>query len=96
MEDHMASRTVAITIGLLGLAACGGSSDYERSAAAPAPPPPAIEIVEVTDESFAFEEDASLKIAQAGETTPAPSSETGEPSATQYIAYSHSMGLTLP
>lgn len=91
----MAARTIAFAIGLFGLAACGGGNggDFERTAASPAPPPPALEMA---DESFAFEENASLKVANAGESGPAPSNETGDPTATQYIAYSHSMGLTLP
>lgn len=92
----MAGRTLAIALGFIGLAACGGSSDYERSAASPAPPPPALEMAEIAENSFAFEADANLKSAGAGQSAPAPSENVGEPSSEQYIAYSHSMGLTLP
>ena len=92
----MTARTLAMAFAFAGLAACGGGSgsDYERSAAAPPlPPPPALEMAE---ESFAFDQNASLKSAGAAESPPPPDTGTGEPAAEQYIAYSHSMGLSLP
>ena len=78
-----------IALGALGLTACGG--DYERSAAAPAPAPM------MADEAVEFDTSRSLKSVggQRGETTPVEPA-TGEPSAQQYIAYSHNLGLTLP
>lgn len=91
----MAGRTLAIAIGLIGLAACGGSGDYDRSSAPPAPPP-ALEMAQIADESFGFEADSSLKSVSADESAPSPSDGVGDPATEQYIAYSHSMGISLP
>ena len=92
----MAGRKLTIVLGVIGLAACGGGGDYERSAASPAPPPPALEMAQIADESFGFEADTSLKSTPVDNSAPGPSDNVGDPAAEQYIAYSHSMGLTLP
>lgn len=91
----MNAKTIIFSASLLGLTACGGGSDYERSAA---PPPPSPELSEM---SVAYDGRANLKMARGGmdhaiEPSPEPEPDTGEPSAEQYIAYRHSLGLTLP
>lgn len=89
----MTSRAILLGVGLLGLAACGGGgADYERSAA---PPPPA----PVMEESAMMDGNAQMKSVAGldraiGEAEPQPSA--GEPATEQYIAYRHSLGLTLP
>jgi len=91
----MKARTVLFSASLLGLAACGGGSDYEQSASSPPPPSPIM-----SDEAMEFDGQANLKMTRGGQqavpTEPAPEPGTGEPAAEQYIAYRHSLGLTLP
>ncbi len=86
----MSARAVLLGIGVLGLTACGGGggSDYERSPAPPAAPM-------MVEDAIQMETGASFK-ASMDEASPEPSAPTGEPSVEQYIAYSHSLGLTLP
>lgn len=88
----MRFRNLIFAAGCVSLAACGGSSDYERSASAPP-------MVEVTaDEAVEFD-GGNLKVANRSRIEPAPTPttpQTGEPAAEQYIAYSHDLGLTLP
>ena len=92
----MKARTVLFSASLLGLAACGGGSDYERSASPPPPSPSAV----MGDEVMEFDGQSNLKMSSGGQqslpTNPAPEPGTGEPAAEQYIAYRHSLGLTLP
>ena len=82
-----------VALGALGLTACGGGGggDYERSASAPAPAPM------MADEVAEFDTSRSLKSARGprGESAPVEPA-TGEPTAEQFIAYSHNLGLTLP
>lgn len=89
----MSTRALFFGISLLGLAACGGGggADYERSAAPPSPIM-AEEAVEF-DGAGRMKSVAGLQNA-ADETAPEPGA--GEPGAEQYIAYRHSLGLTLP
>ncbi|MCR9079071.1 MAG: DUF4349 domain-containing protein [Hyphomonadaceae bacterium] len=89
----MSTRALIFGIGLLGLAACGGGGggDYERSAAPPSPVM-AEDAVEF-DGAGRMKSVAGLQNA-ADETAPEPGA--GEPGAEQYIAYRHSLGLTLP
>lgn len=89
----MSTRALFFGIGLLGLAACGGGSggDYERAAAPPSPV--------MAEEAVEFDGAARMKSVAglqnaADETAPEPGA--GEPGAEQYIAYRHSLGLTLP
>ena len=86
----MTLRIWMAALGTLGLAACGGGSDYERAEMAPAPMMER-DLVEFSDE-------ASLKsVGGAPQSEPAPiEPATGEPTVEQYIAYSHNLGLTLP
>lgn len=85
----MKLRVCMLALGTLGLAACGGGSDYDRSASAPAPV--------MADEALEFSGNASLKSAGAPRMESAPvTPPTGEPAVEQYIAYSHNLGLTLP
>lgn len=87
----MKYRSLIFAASCVSLAACGGGSDYERSASAPA-------MVEVTaDEAVEFG-GGNLKVANQSQIEPAPTptTPTGEPAAEQYIAYSHDLGLTLP
>ncbi|MCR9270682.1 MAG: DUF4349 domain-containing protein [Hyphomonadaceae bacterium] len=90
----MSARALILGLGLVGLTACGGGSDYDRSAAPPAPPPPSVSAM-VAEESMAFDAIGGAKMA-ADESAPMPEQPAGEPSAEQYIAYSHNLGLTLP
>lgn len=86
----MKARTVLFSASLLGLAACGGSSDYERSASPPPPSP-------VMDEAvMEFDGRANLKMTSGGQQAQPSEPATGEPAAEQYIAYRHSLGVTLP
>ena len=85
----MKLRACMFALGTLGLAACGGGNDYDRSASAPAPV--------MADETLEFASDASLKSAGAPPMETAPvTPTTGEPAVEQYIAYSHNLGLPLP
>ena len=91
----MTIRAILIGAGLIGLTACGGSGggDYERSAS---PPPPAPVMAE---DAIEFDGSARMKSVSglqnaADEAAPEPSA--GEPGTEQYIAYRHSLGLTLP
>ncbi|MEP1145227.1 MAG: DUF4349 domain-containing protein [Henriciella sp.] len=91
----MSARAIVLGIGMVGLAACGGgsgSTDYERSSAPPPPPPSPSAMM--ADE--VMELDVASKQVSAGQSAPEPATEPGEPSTEQYIAYSHSLGLTLP
>ncbi len=91
----MSVRGLLLGAGLIGLAACGGGSDYERSASPPPPPPSPI----MADEAMEFDGSASMKSVaglQSSPVDPAPEPNVGEPAAEQYIAYRHSLGLTLP
>ena len=85
----MALRTLTLGLSIIGLAACGGggNGDFERSAAAPAPM--------MVEDAMQLESAPNFKAAM-DESAPVPIEPTGEPSAEQYIAYSHSLGLTLP
>lgn len=87
----MKLRTLFFATGCLGLAACGGGSDYDQSTSEPA--------VMMAEDAIEFDGRAGLKSARAPQMEPAPSvptTPTGEPSVEQYIAYSHNLGLTLP
>lgn len=91
----MSVRNLVLSAGILGLAACGGGSDFERSASPPPPPPPPV----MSEPAMEFSADMNLKsgrgrVSGPQDVTPAP--DVGEPAAEQYIAYSHSLGLTLP
>lgn len=91
----MNSRILLLGAALAGLAACGGG-DYERSSQAPPAPPPSLELA---DEAVELDGMAQLKRVQggqAGPAEPAPDAATGEPGGEQFIAYRHSLGLTLP
>jgi hypothetical protein len=92
----MRGHTYVIALGFIGLAACGGNGDYGQTSPPPPPPPPALEMAEMADESFGFDADASLKSTSVENSAPSPSEGAGDPSTEQYIAYSHSMGLSLP
>ena len=90
----MSARAIIFGISVLGLSACGGGggSDYERSAAAPPAPM-------MVEDAIQMETGASFKAAMdevSPEPRPEPGAPTGEPIVEQYIAYSHSLGLTLP
>lgn len=89
----MSTRAILFGASLLGLAACGGGGggDFERSAAPP-PPAPMMETIAV-EGSAQMKSVAGLQ-SVADEAAPEPAA--GEPAAEQYIAYRHSLGLTLP
>ena len=90
----MPVRSILFGASLLGLAACGGGGgDYERSMAPPSPAPVMAEDAIEFDGSAQMKSVAGLQSA-ADESAPQPSA--GEPAAEQYIAYRHSLGLTLP
>ena len=91
----MTIRAILIGAGLIGLTACGGSGggDYERSAS---PPPPAPVMAE---DAIEFDGSARMKSVsglQNAVDEAAPEPSAGEPGTEQYIAYRHSLGLTLP
>ena len=91
----MSVRNLVLSAGILGLAACGGGSDYERSASPPPPPPSPV----MSEPAMEFSADMNLKSGRTRSGGPqdvTPTPEVGEPAAEQYIAYSHSLGLTLP
>lgn len=88
----MSLRMIMLGAGALTLAACGGGSgsDYDRPAAAP------IMETMVADESFdAGAEFKSNRSRPAGG-APNDGASVGEPTAEQYIAYSHNLGLSFP
>ncbi|MEO1659377.1 MAG: DUF4349 domain-containing protein [Pseudomonadota bacterium] len=85
----MMLRLALIGVCGLGLAACGGSSggDYDQFQSAPEP---------VMSEA-ALEYDAAPQLKSRSGGAPRPDAESpGEIGVEQYIAYSHSLGLTLP
>ena len=83
----MMLRFAMIGICGLGLAACGGSGgDYSRSEIAPEPV--------MTEAAMDFAAAPELKSASGGAPSPNDAS-SGEPGAEQYIAYSHSLGVTM-
>lgn len=88
----MQTKTILFSASLLGLAACGGGSgDYERSQAAPAPM--------MAEEAITVEADMGFNAKSSGTTRlrdSTPDSAVGDPAAEQYIAYSHSLGMSLP
>jgi hypothetical protein len=89
----MSIRTLLASAAILGLAACGGGADYERASSPPVPAPV------MNESALEFSADMSLKSGRARAGAPqdaSPEPSVGEPSAEQYIAYSHSLGLTLP
>lgn len=88
----MKARTVLYSASLLGLAACGGGSDYERGASPPPPPPSPV----MEDAVMEFDGRANLKMTSGGQQAQPSEPVTGEPAAEQYIAYRHSLGVTLP
>ncbi|MEM7460468.1 MAG: DUF4349 domain-containing protein [Pseudomonadota bacterium] len=88
----MQLKTILFSASVLGLAACGGGGgDYERSAAPPAPVMSESAIDVQADMSF---QGKSGRARAPGD--PAPEPVAGEPSVEQFIAYSHSLGMTLP
>ncbi len=91
----MTIRAILAGASLIGLAACGGSGgdDYERSMAPPPPAPVMAEDAMEFDGAARMKSAAGLQNA-ADESAPEPGA--GEPGAEQYIAYRHSLGLTLP
>ncbi len=91
----MTIRAILAGASLIGLAACGGGGgdDYERSMAPPPPAPVMAEDAMEFDGAARMKSTAGLQNA-ADESAPEPSA--GEPGAEQYIAYRHSLGLTLP
>lgn len=93
----MKAKIVLFSASLLGLAACGGGGDYEQYASPPAPPPPS---PVMSEPAIEYDQSAGLKMASGGQrlspSDPAPETPTGDPAAEQYIAYRHSLGLTLP
>lgn len=89
----MSIRTLFASAGILGLAACGGGADYEQASPSPAPAPM------MSEPAMEFSADMSLKSGRARSGAPqdvSPEPSVGEPSAEQYIAYSHNLGLTFP
>lgn len=86
----MSLRAILLGAGLVGLAACGGGSgggDFER-AMAPAPEP----MLSEADMQF----DEAAPMGKVSSNAPTPTEPTGEPGTQQFIAYSHSLGLSLP
>ncbi|MEO0548893.1 MAG: DUF4349 domain-containing protein [Pseudomonadota bacterium] len=87
-------RTLGLGAAALVLAACGGSGgDYEASTAPPPAPVALEEMAMARDGTFASErmrEAPQLEAAPTDNGAPAP--EAPE----QFIAYSHSIGMTLP
>jgi len=90
----MSARTFIIGLSLLGLSACGGSSssDYERSPAAPGLQSIVADVSESASTNAQISEFRS-DTSGGGQNDGA---SVGEPSAEQYIAYSHSLGMSLP
>lgn len=91
----MRFRALIVGAGLIGVTACGGGDDgnYERSAAPPPPAPVMAESAMEFDLSLQGNAKAGFK---GGGVEPTPEPSVGEPSTEQYIAYRHSLGLTLP
>ncbi|MEL7032877.1 MAG: DUF4349 domain-containing protein [Pseudomonadota bacterium] len=88
----MQIKTILFSASVLGLAACGGGGgDYDRSQSAPAPM--------MAEEAITVEADMGFNAKSSGPTRPrdaTPDPVAGEPAAEQYIAYSHSLGMSLP
>ncbi|MEM7327261.1 MAG: DUF4349 domain-containing protein [Pseudomonadota bacterium] len=93
----MQAKTILFSVGLFGLAACGGSGgDYERSPAAPAP---AMSEPAMDQAVMGSLKSGNRGLDRAIDAAPQENDgggEIGTPSAEQYIAYSHSLGMTLP
>ncbi|MEO1552336.1 MAG: DUF4349 domain-containing protein [Pseudomonadota bacterium] len=86
----MQVKTILFSASFLGLAACGGG-DYERSAEAP------ISVMSEPVMEYQADQNFSAKSGRpASPADPAPDPVAGEPAAEQYIAYSHSLGMSLP
>ena len=93
----MQGRAILFSTCLLGLAACGGGSDYERSAA-PSPAPvmseTAMDLQVAGNQKFS--RNRLDDVVQAEPQEDASGGEIGEPGTEQYIAYRHSLGMSLP
>ncbi|MEM7639432.1 MAG: DUF4349 domain-containing protein [Pseudomonadota bacterium] len=93
----MQVRTLLFSASLLGLAACGGGGDYERSEAAP--PSPVMSEMAMDLQVTGNQKFSGDRLDRAIQTEPrddAGGGEVGEPGTEQYIAYSHSLGMSLP
>lgn len=93
----MQVRTLLFSASLLGLAACGGGGDYERSGAAP--PSPVMSEMAMDLQVAGNQKFSGDRLDRAIQTEPqddAGGGEVGEPGTQQYIAYSHSLGMSLP
>lgn len=83
-------RAPILLAGILSLAACGGGGGDREQMAAPAPEPM------IVAESFSYDDSANSKVSGEAALDPAAAPEPGQPAAEQFIAYSHSLGITLP
>ncbi|MEL7040700.1 MAG: DUF4349 domain-containing protein [Pseudomonadota bacterium] len=87
-------RTFLIGLGLMALTACGsgGGSDYDQ--AVMSEPAPAMEAFnDVMDVGATMSAQGRSK---SPPIEPSSDANTGDPATEQYIAYSHSLGLSLP
>ncbi|MEL7108289.1 MAG: DUF4349 domain-containing protein [Pseudomonadota bacterium] len=91
----MTIRTLLSSACFIGLAACGGTGgDYDRAASPPAPAPVMSEMAAESAPSRIG--NLKMSASRGGQSAPADSGDVEAPTAEQYIAYSHDLGLTLP